>query len=29
VAGDAAQVAATLDGLGFEVLKVNARGEPL
>ena len=29
VAGDAAQVAPALDGLGFEVVKVNPRGEPL
>lgn len=29
VAGDAAKVGPTLDGIGFEVVKVNARGEPL
>jgi predicted Zn-dependent peptidase len=29
VAGDAAKVASTLDGIGFDLVKVNARGEPL
>ena len=29
VAGDAAQVRPSLDGLGFDVVAVNARGEPL
>jgi zinc protease len=29
VAGDAAQVAPTLDGIGFELIRVDARGAPL
>ncbi len=29
VAGDAATVMPTLDGIGFELVKVNARGEPI
>ena len=29
VAGDAAKVAPTLDGIGFELVKVDARGQPL